>query len=114
MRRRLRKMDGKWVWETLQPEPEIAQILDMNHHIQSSATRPGGTGSENMRYVGRVPATIDAQWRAEWRKKGGHKGTGMSADEYCLLQMSKPEYNRFVVTPSGKTGRERKARRLTF
>ena len=115
MRSRWRKLDGRLVKSVHQSEAEVAQILRANAAIRDLAqAKTGGHGSETFRYVGRVAAAKNAEWIHEWRQRGGYSGTGMTAQKYCILQMSKPENKAFVVTPSGNTGFEKEARRMQF
>jgi len=120
MRKRYRKVGDSWVIDEIQDSWEVDRIVDLNSTIRQEAQanhlsrKSGGIGSNDQRFVGRVPAIADAQWRNEWRAKGGYSGTGMKATEYCLLKMSMGEHQKFIVTPSGRTGFERKARRKAY
>jgi hypothetical protein len=120
MRKRYRKVGDSWVIDEIQDGWEVGKILDVNHTIRQEAEagrmtrKSGGVGSKDQRFVGRVPAIADAQWRNEWRARGGLQGTGMKATEYCLLKMSLGDHQKFIVTPSGRTGFERKARRKMY
>lgn len=115
MRERWFKDGDEWVKQKIQDEPEVDHVLKVNEYIRAQAAgRTGGAGSQNMRFLARVPELKDAEWRIEWRRKGGHNGTGMSATDYCLLKASLPDYSDFVVTPSGRTGVERRARRKIY
>lgn len=115
-------MEGRWTVvngrltkQQHQNEAEIQDIVDTNHYIKNHLARGiGGAGSDNQRWVARVPSTLRAQLIHEWRLKGGLAGTEMKADEYVLLNISRPEFTNLVVTPSGKTGLESRARRKTF
>lgn len=113
MRRRLVKIDGKWVRQVEQSASEVQEVIDSNHYLANTGQR-GGTGSKDVRFVGRVPAALYGQWAHDWRLRGGLKGTGMKCRDYVLLKLSLPDYKRLVATPSGKVGLEREARRLLF
>lgn len=110
--RALKRIDGRWAKQVHQSEAEVQSVLDLNHFISTSASKPGGVGSDNMRFLARVPTAAWGQWAHDWRMRGGLTGTGMKMHEYIVLQASLPDYSKFVTTPSGKTGFERKARLL--
>lgn len=110
----MRKIDGQWVTEVITTPEEDKAIVDANQQIAASATKPGGAGSDNFRHVGRIPITVYANWVAEWKQLGGHKGTGMSSKEFCLVKMSDGNHGGLIGTPSGRTGYERKARRKHY
>lgn len=120
MRKRYRKVGDSWVIDEIQEGWEVDQILEANRRIRQEAEanrlskKSGGVGSKHQRFLGRVPAIADAQWRNEWRARGGLQGTGMRANEYCVLKMSLGDRPEFIVTPSGRTGFERKARRRHY
>lgn len=94
-----------------QPEAQVQAVLDFT---QECRNRDRMTGSENMKFLANVPLAMVGQWTHDWRQKGGHNGTGMSAQEYILLKASLPDYSSLVSTPSGKTGFEKKARQLRY
>lgn len=112
MQRRIAVKDKRAFWQLHQTEKEVGAVLDMNHFMRNNPTTPGGTGSNDMKFVARIPAAAAAQWTYDWNVKGGEAGTGMTCTEYCIMKASLPDYNAFVTTPSGKTGLERGARRF--
>lgn len=116
MRSRWVRVDGKLVKQTVQPANEVGRVIDTNDRIRNelATEKTGGAGSNNIRWLGRVPMALDAKWRHEWRTKGGFSGTGLKAHDYVLFKMSLPENSKLVVTPSGRTGFEQKARKLRF
>jgi len=109
MERRWTKLDGRPTRQTVQPAQEVEAVLDLNQYIAGSSARTGGAGSDNFRFLARVPTAAWGMWAHEWRMKGGLQGTGMKQQDYIILRASTPDYSKFVTTPSGKTGFERQA-----
>jgi len=104
--------DGKTVRRYVhQPDASVQAVLDFTAECRKSSKT---TGSDNMKFVANVPLAMTGQWTHEWRQRGGHAGTGMSAQQYILLKASLPDYSGLVSTPSGKTGFEKQARRLQY
>lgn len=112
--------NARFVKEKISPTLNVEALLKQNAQLRNDAasnavslTKRGGSGSYNMRHVARVDEVQNAIWVTQWRKLGGWK-TGMSSKDYCLLQASLPENSKYVVTPSGKTGFERWARKKSY
>lgn len=108
------KINGQMVKQTHQSAAEVDAILDLNRFIRNNPTSPGGRGTKEMKFAAQIPLAMAGQWTHEWRRKGGLEGTGMKAQEYCILKASTPDYSELVATPSGKTGFEKRARRLAM
>ena len=113
LHRRWVKTDTGAMKQVAQPDAQVKAIVDFSHACRTGGSA-GGTGTDNMKYMANLPMALYGQWLHDWRMKGGLNGTGMKSHEYCVLQMSLPDYQAFVSTPSGKTGFERQARKLTF
>jgi len=114
VQRGVKMVNGRPTRYAHQSAEEVKAILDVNSIISNDRSRPGGMGSDNVRYLARIPMAQVGAWGHEWRMKGGLQGTGMKLNEYCLLKASTPNFNKFVVSPSGRTGFEKQARRLAF
>ena len=108
------KINGQMVKQTHQPEGEVDAVLDLNRFTRNNPTSAGGRGSKEVKFLARIPLAMAGQWTHEWRLRGGLEGTGMKAQEFCVLKASTPNYSELIATPSGKTGFEKQARRLAM
>lgn len=104
---------GRLMKQIAQPDASVKAVLDFTSHCRVNGEK-GGVGSKNMKFLANIPMAAYGQWAHDWRMKGGLAGTGLKCKDYVVLQASLPEHSKFVSTPSGKTGMERQARKLTF
>lgn len=114
--RRIRIAPGIYVRLVTQPHESVQQVLDRNDYIRNNASRAGGFGSYDNRYLLSTPEGLVRKWHKAWVDGGMHKGTGKTFHEWRQYMASKPGYERLIVTPSGRLGTpiEKEARRQTF